>query len=67
MKSKTKYLLSNEIIEKCFVKAGFNKISNIATLGAGMYNSVYSVTADGKDYAIKIAPPDDWLVDRCNW
>lgn len=59
MKSKTKSLLSDEIIEKCFVKAGFNKISNIAPLGAGMYNSVYSVTADGKDYAIKIAPPDD--------
>jgi Phosphotransferase enzyme family. len=64
MKSKTKNVLSNDTIKKCFLKAGFSSVSNIAPLGAGMYNSVYSVTADGKEYAIKIAPPDDVEVMR---
>lgn len=59
MKSKTKNIVADETIRKCFVKAGFKNINNITALGAGMYNSVYSVSADGKEYAIKIAPPDD--------
>ncbi len=59
MVSKTKYPVTNEQIELMFKKAGFSKISNIIPLGDGEYNSVYSVNADGKEYAIKIAPAPD--------
>ena len=59
MISKTKYPITNEQIKKLFFKAGFKNIGNIAPLGDGEYNAVYSVTADGKDYAIKIAPAPD--------
>ncbi len=56
MISKTKYPVTNEEIKKMFQKAGFAEIGNIVPLGDGEYNSVYSVTADSKDYAVKIAP-----------
>ncbi len=59
MISKTKYPVTNEQIEKLFNKAGFKNIGNIAPLGDGEYNAVYSVTADSKNYAIKIAPAPD--------
>lgn len=59
MISKTKYPVTNEQIKKLFNKAGFKDIDNIAPLGDGEYNAVYSVTADSKDYAIKIAPAPD--------
>lgn len=59
MVSKTKFPVTNEEIALLFKKAGFTNISNIEPLGDGEYNAVYSVTADGKDYAIKIAPSTD--------
>ncbi len=59
MISKTKYPITNTRIVELFKKAGFTIIGNIRPLGDGEYNSVYSVNADGKEYAIKIAPAPD--------
>ncbi len=59
MISKTKYPVTNSQIEAMFKKAGFNHISDIIPFGDGEYNSVYSVNADKKEYAIKIAPAPD--------
>lgn len=55
MRSKTKIAIDNATIIKLFEKAGINGAENIAPLGAGEYNSVFSVDAAGKNYAIKIA------------
>jgi len=56
MRSKTKLELAPATIVKLFAKAGIDGAEKIAPLGAGEYNSVYSVEAGGKAYAIKIAP-----------
>ncbi len=59
MISKTKYPVTPLQIEAMFKKAGFSKICDIVPLGDGEYNSVFSVKADGKEYAVKIAPAPD--------
>lgn len=59
MVSKTKYPVTEKEITMLFKKAGFINIGNIAPLGDGEFNAVFSVTADGNDYAIKIAPSPD--------
>ncbi len=59
MISKTKYPVTNSQIKEMFIKAGFSKVTDIFPLGDGEYNSVYSVKADEKEYAIKIAPSTD--------
>lgn len=59
MKSSTKYKLDEKIIITLFEKGGINDVTNISHLGNGEFNSVYAVDADGKDYAIKIAPIDN--------
>lgn len=56
MKSRTKYLLDEATIIRLFAKAGLSNITQIKPLGAGEFNAVYSVTADGKQYALKVAP-----------
>jgi fructosamine-3-kinase len=56
MRSRTKPKIDHNTIIKLFEKAGIDSAENIAPLGAGEYNSVYSVDAKGKAYAIKIAP-----------
>lgn len=55
MQSKTKYLLTDETIKELFKKAGVDKITKIAPLGAGEFNAVYEVNAD-RSYVLKIAP-----------
>lgn len=62
MISRTKYKTDNATIEKLIVNAGIDGVTRIAPLGAGEYNAVYSVTAKGKEYALKISPADDDLV-----
>lgn len=62
MISRTKYKIDNAAIERLFVNAGIDGVTKIAPLGAGEYNAVFSVTAKGKDYALKISPGDDDLV-----
>jgi len=56
MRSRTKLEIDQQTIMKLFAKAGIEGAENISPLGAGEYNSVYSVEAGGKAYAIKIAP-----------
>ena len=59
MKSRTKVEVDAATIIKLFEKAGISGAENIAPLGAGEFNAVYSVDADDKQYAIKIAPMTD--------
>jgi aminoglycoside phosphotransferase (APT) family kinase protein len=59
MVSKTKYKIDDVKIKEIFQAAGIDGVTNIAPLGAGEYNAVYSAKSNGKEYAIKIAPPDD--------
>lgn len=56
MVSRSKYELDNETIISIFKKAGLGEAENISALGAGEFNSVYSVDAGSKDYALKVAP-----------
>ena len=56
MKSRTKFNVDNDTIVRLFQKAGIEVAKNITPLGAGEFNSVYSVEAGEKEYAIKIAP-----------
>jgi aminoglycoside phosphotransferase (APT) family kinase protein len=59
MKSRTKYIASDEEIKKLFEKHGFGPAENIAPLGDGEFNAAFKVTCGGKDYALKIAPPEN--------
>lgn len=56
MKSRTKNNVPDSIIKKLFEKAGITNVNEISPLGAGEFNAVYLVKADGKDYVLKIAP-----------
>ena len=59
MVSRTKYQIDNPTIETLFCAANIEGVTNIAPLGAGEYNAVFSVTAGGKEYVLKIAPTED--------
>lgn len=59
MKSRTKVAVNDATLIKLFEKAGIPGAKNIAPLGAGEFNAVYSVDAGEKQYAIKIAPKLD--------
>ena len=56
MRSRTKLAVDAGTIIKLFEQAGIAGAGNVSPLGAGEYNSVYSVDAGGKGYVIKIAP-----------
>ena len=58
MRSRSKYELDSGTIIHLFERAGIGGAEKIAPLGAGEYNSVYSVDAAGRAYAIKIAPQE---------
>lgn len=45
MRSKTKLVIDPETIKKLFDKAGIPGAENIVLLGAGEYNSVYTIDA----------------------
>jgi len=62
MTSKTKYIIENDEIKRLFESAGIQNVLNIAPLGEGEYNAVFSVGTENKDYVIKIAPHDDFPV-----
>ncbi|MBF9017325.1 MULTISPECIES: phosphotransferase family protein [unclassified Oceanispirochaeta] len=59
MKSNTKYELDNKTIVSLFEKAGIMGARDISHLGNGEFNSVYAADAEGKAYALKIAPIDN--------
>ncbi|HWQ59298.1 MAG TPA: aminoglycoside phosphotransferase family protein [Clostridia bacterium] len=58
MISRTKYRIDGAALEKLFRSAGIDGAANIAPLGAGEYNAVFSAKAGGREYAVKIAPTD---------
>jgi aminoglycoside phosphotransferase (APT) family kinase protein len=58
MRSRTKLAVDHGTIVKLFENAGIAGAENIVPLGAGEFNSVYSVDAAGNRYAIKIAPKE---------
>ncbi|MBR5974990.1 MAG: aminoglycoside phosphotransferase family protein [Clostridiales bacterium] len=60
MISKTKYQATNEEIRSLFESNGIGVVTGTEPLGDGEFNAAYKVSCeDGKDYALKIAPPDD--------
>lgn len=56
MKSKTKTLLTDAQIREILNRAGIKGDFTAKPLGAGMFNSVYEITACGKSYVLKTAP-----------
>lgn len=59
MISRTKYSIDEATVVKLFESAGIYGATEISPLGAGEYNAVFSAKANGREYAIKIAPPQD--------
>lgn len=58
MVSKTKYGIDNLTLKNLYHAAGIEHITDITPLGAGEYNAVFCAKADGKEYVLKIAPPE---------
>ena len=56
MVSKTKIEFEYKTIKALFSDSGIGDAASVSPLGKGEFNAVYSVWADGKNYAIKIAP-----------
>lgn len=56
MISATKFLVSEEKIKVIFEKSGLGAVSVVTEMTSGEFNAIYCVTANGKDYVIKIAP-----------
>lgn len=56
MKSKTKFSVSEDTIQKLFQAKGLGEVTAITPLTAGEFNSAYSVTANGRECVLKIAP-----------
>lgn len=59
MISRTKYQASDQDIRGLFEVAGIDGVEAIAPLGAGEYNAVFCAKAKGKEYVLKIAPPEE--------
>lgn len=59
MKSRTKYEVTEAQAKRLFEEAGIGPVQKAAPLGAGEYNAVFSVTAGGREYVLKIAPRED--------
>ena len=59
MRSRTKYPLTEGQIKSLFAAAGLGEVSGIAPMSDGWYNNVLGVTADGKNYVLKAAPPPE--------
>lgn len=53
--SRTKYDISNEDIVRIFRHAGLGAVKSIQVLGAGEFNSAFSVETDTETYALKVA------------
>ena len=56
MISRTKYDITREKIKEIFENAGIHGAHGIEPLTAGEYNAVFSVSAGGNDYDLKIDP-----------
>ena len=64
MKSRTKFRADFALVSEMFAKAGLPAPESVSPLGAGEFNTVLSVVAGGKKFALKIAPSDDTPVLR---
>lgn len=62
MISKTKFEVGSATVASLFNKAGLGDVADVSPLGAGEFNAVYSVKAGNKEYALKIAPKEDFSV-----
>lgn len=62
MISKTKFEVGSATVVSLFNKAELGDVTDVSPLGAGEFNAVYSVTADGREYALKIAPKENFSV-----
>lgn len=62
MISRTKYKISPAAVAQLFEAANISGVTDIAPLGAGEYNAVFSARANGKEYAVKIAPAEGTVV-----
>jgi len=58
MISRTKFHLDDFTIQRIFEVAGIRGVTDIAPLGSGEFNAVYSARTSDKEYALKIAPGD---------
>lgn len=58
MISKTKFEVDRATVAQLFRKADLGEVRRVLPMDAGEFNAVYSVTADGMEYAIKIAPKE---------
>lgn len=56
MKSKSKFEISKQEINKIFHKFGVDNIQEVVPLSTGEYNSLYDIQTDKKHYILKIAP-----------
>ncbi len=56
MKSKTKYNLSENEIKQIFQSNNITNIIEIKPLGNGMFNAVYNVATQNREYVLKVAP-----------
>ena len=56
MISRTKFEIAENTLVTLFEKAGITGVEEVRELGAGEFNAVYSAKADGREYAVKIAP-----------
>ncbi|MCR4896614.1 MAG: aminoglycoside phosphotransferase family protein [Lachnospiraceae bacterium] len=60
IRSRTKYEATAEEIGRLFAAKGFGKVRSCVPLGDGEFNAVFRVACeDGREYALKIAPPAD--------
>ena len=61
--SRTKYNATNDEIAQLFEANGIGKMLRNEPLGDGEFNAAFKVTCEnGKDYVLKIAPPEEALV-----
>lgn len=59
IKSKTKYEAAEAEIRELFKAKAVGEVTGIGPLGDGEFNAAYRVScADGRDYVLKIAPPE---------
>ncbi len=63
VKSKTKYVATQDEIKALFLHHGLGNVTGVSPLGNGEFNAAYEVTCNDKDhYALKIAPPEGMKV-----
>ena len=61
--SRTKYEATENEISRLFEENGMGKVISTGPLGDGEFNAAFKVVCeDGKDYALKIAPPENATV-----